>query len=300
MVAYIEIYKANWVKTEKEVNIFVYVNYFLYICIMKNTKYKKQFDANLILKLNKEGNNISQIANIINIPARRLSEMIKQNELNIKKNFTYNVDDNFFENIDNELKAYILGYIIADGCISITKRINKKSYRLQFLSSIDDEYIIKLIKKSISPNSKIFKSNCQLGVKLRKKQLRLRLTSEKICKDLINLYGVTPNKTLNDKFKFPNIKNSLKKHLIRGVFDGDGHYKKGRQFQFCLNSHQFCEDIAIELQNNIEGIKYRIVELQGKTCKYYNLYINTGYGVADKISDYLYKDSKYYLNRKKF
>ena len=58
----------------------------------------------------------------------------------------YNFDESFFEDIDNEEKAYILGFISADGSISK----NELSIRLQ-IKDIDILYKIKNIMKSEHP-----------------------------------------------------------------------------------------------------------------------------------------------------
>ena len=52
---------------------------------MKFKKYIGKFNPNEIIKLNSEGKNIKEIAEIIDIPAKRLAEMIKEFNLDIKK-----------------------------------------------------------------------------------------------------------------------------------------------------------------------------------------------------------------------
>src|SRR5574343_295464 len=86
----------------------------------KFTKWINKFNVNEILNLIERGNNIKEISNIIEIPKRRLSEMFK--EYNISKKSMRQIiakNQDFFETIDSEIKAYLLGYIVADGCISI-------------------------------------------------------------------------------------------------------------------------------------------------------------------------------------
>lgn len=81
-------------------------------------EYRNRFDTDLVLKLNKEqGLNLKQISRIINIPERRLGELCTFYNLNVIRQRKHIVRDNFFHNIDNEIKAYLLGYFIADGCM---------------------------------------------------------------------------------------------------------------------------------------------------------------------------------------
>ena len=84
---------------------------------MKFKKYIDKFDPEQIKQLSAEGKNIKEIAEIIDIPGRRLGEMLKEFNIDISKGFTYKVNDNFFDKIDSEEKAYLLGFFIADGCI---------------------------------------------------------------------------------------------------------------------------------------------------------------------------------------
>ena len=68
-------------------------------------------------KYNNSGKNIKEIAEIVDIPAKRLAEMIKEFRLEIKKGSSSKVNETFFDKIDSEEKAYLLGFFIADGCM---------------------------------------------------------------------------------------------------------------------------------------------------------------------------------------
>ncbi|MEG0773599.1 hypothetical protein [Clostridium sp.] len=146
---------------------------------MRNKKYLEKFNPQQIIKLNASGLNLKEISKIINIPERRLGELCKQYCLNVKRRFKYLINDNFFDNLDSESKFYLLGYFIADGCLQLEEKFknNKKyseSYRFMINVSIDDEDVIKLFQKEISPNKPLEYYNNQNGVKYRKPQVRLR------------------------------------------------------------------------------------------------------------------------------
>ena len=139
---------------------------------MRNQKYLKNFNSQQIVELNTSGLNLKEISKIIDIPERRLGELCKQYNLNIKRRFKYLINDNFFDNLD-------LGYFIADGCLQLEEKFknNKKyseSYRFMINVSIDDEDVIKLFQKDISPNKPLEYYDNQSGVKSRKKQVHLR------------------------------------------------------------------------------------------------------------------------------
>lgn len=267
----------------------------------KFKNYINKFNIETILKLNKKGYNLQKISKEIDIPYRRLSEMCNYYNVQIYKNFIIPVNHDYFENITTEKQAYILGYIIADGCISIEQRKNKLSKRLMFLSSIDDEEVIELIKNEISKNSNISRINNKKGSINRKEQLSLRISSDKLINDLIEKYDIKPNKTCNSQnFKLPNILDNLKRHLIRGIFDGDGCVSgRSKSLSFTLNSELLCNDIYYEIKKIIPNLTCNIKKVQGKTCIYYRLKINVNNSNKNLIIDYLYKDSECFLTRKK-
>ena len=272
---------------------------------MKFKKYIKNFDQNLILELNDKGNNLLQISKLINIPYKQFCTMCSYYKLNLIKKTKLNVNHHYFKKIDSEDKAYILGYIIADGSVLLQKRINKISKILTFNSSIDDKEVIELIQEKISINSKItirdpkkiIKNNHYIPTK--KIQLNLKINSDLLVESLIDLYNIVPNKTVNSpNFKLPNIDKKYRRHLIRGIFDGDGSINKS-SISFTLNSKSICEDIANEMKSEIPKLTFRIRTIKGKSTDYYVLNINTGKGVRNQIKNYFYENSKFCLKRKK-
>lgn len=235
---------------------------------------------------------------------------IKNNSLKKRVNIRYNYNDDYFKIIDSESKAYILGFIIADGCISRTIRGNCITNRLSFNNSIDDHEIIKFIGKELGKDIPIYNRFLKQGAKNRKEQLVLRINSYQLCEDLINIYNIIPRKTLNNSFKFnfDLIPEELVRHFIRGFFDGDGsvsfHRTKNTiffNFSFIFNSLVFTKQIS-NIICNLFNIKEVIYTIKGKTVYYHNLRFNYNRQRTNKIKeiyDYLYKDSNIFLTRKK-
>lgn len=135
----------------------------------------------------------------------------------------YYYNKNFFEKINNEKKAYWLGFLYADGCINRyfrNERLKAMSLEIglckkdedhlnNFLSDIESNVPIKY--KSNKLNDNIYES-CKVVV-----------CNTKICRDLISL-GCIPQKSLILKFPSYNIvPKELMWHFIRGYFDGDGN-----------------------------------------------------------------------------
>lgn len=123
--------------------------------------------------------------------------------------------ENFFEDIDNEKKAYWLGFMFADGYI-----INKENRYGQDAFGItlaeDSLDTLEKFKKDIEASNPINWDNSKKG----QRQCKINLTSQKTVNDLIDK-GCFKQKSLilEPPKKVPE---NLIPHFIRGFFDGDG------------------------------------------------------------------------------
>lgn len=99
----------------------------------KRDKCRKTLDMDLILNLyNNEKLNLNKISKYLNIPNNTLRQFCKKYNVLQDINTGYQVlkTFNYFDTIDTEHKAYILGYIIADGCISVEPKKEMVRYIL--------------------------------------------------------------------------------------------------------------------------------------------------------------------------
>jgi hypothetical protein len=125
----------------------------------------------------------------------------------------YFLNEDYFENIDTQSKAYILGFIYADGSVS-------EEHKLTITISVKDKDILNYIKNELCYTGYLkFKPNSS------NKYICLSIYSKKITDDLIKL-GIIPNKTYFSK-KIPNYGNFFKEFLL-GFFDGDGSIFKSK------------------------------------------------------------------------
>ena len=127
------------------------------------------------------------------------------------------LNNTFFRRIDTEVKAYILGLMITDGWLLS----NREAIGY---SSIDIE-LTKLIHKSLDLGSRAItritggpRKICEKNV-ITQDSYQIQVSDALLYTSLINL-GLQPNKTRNEIL--PSIPESLERHLIRGIFDGDG------------------------------------------------------------------------------
>jgi len=117
------------------------------------------------------------------------------------------VNKNYFSEIDSTEKAYWLGILWADGCLSD----GKLSFGL-----IDKKHVEKF-RDAIDSNHTIGKDG---------KLYKIQIHCQSLNKDLIEL-GFTGDKTFDNSL--PPIKDEdLQRAFVRGLFDGDGHFDAGR------------------------------------------------------------------------
>ena len=136
--------------------------------------------------------------------------------------------------VSNELESYLLGFFYADGCIS---KYECNSYRMFFvaLSEKDKQYLqwmTDIINKSLG-------TSYELKYVKQNKSYKLSVYRKDFINNLVRL-GISNNKTYEDNsFVFDNVPDDLKRHFIRGYFDGDGSisfYKKKDRCQINLIS----------------------------------------------------------------
>ncbi len=226
--------------------------------------------------------------------------LLKKNNIDLRNGCEvtkkYMIDENYFANIDNSDKAYILGLIFADGTLHYnTVRLNLIESDAHILYDIakkiymDDNYQIVTLNDSLKQwkNGNIYHS---------KKQKLLTFTRKKIADDL-RKYGLIEKKSYT--IRFPKINNIYYNDFIRGYFDGDGcfysskNYKNNNRVYITSNDffiqelndiiHEFVGIDCIMRKSNIDGIS--ILQIFGNLK-------------TKKFLDWIYCNSSLKLNRK--
>ena len=209
----------------------------------------------------------------------------------------YKVNEDFFDCINSEIKAYLLGFFFADGSIETN------TTRFSLCNSIDDLEIIKLFQKYICPDAEIKMTINNKGALNRKPQCVFRWSSKYMTESISKRYNLKSRKTYYN-LEFPNIPKEFQRDFIRGYFDGDGsvslvYYSKGgipnATANFIANNTCFI-DVLCEVfdKNNIE---YRKCTQTSKNN--YILYCLVIQGKRTvNLFNYLYKDATIFLDRK--
>lgn len=237
----------------------------------------------------KSGN---KIANYLNVNPKTIYVWLKKFEIDVSCTGsqgarTNNLNQDFFKNIDNEEKAYWLGFIMADGCVY---KGSNDTLRLQINLASSDVNHLNKFQKTIESSYKIQIKK----INEKNEAAILKINSTQMCKDLIDL-GVVFRKSLI--CQMPNIPNELIRHYIRGYFDGDGCITtpKGRNTKVVLvGGKEMLSSIKEVLKSN--GVEISL-NPPYKNNKTFNLETQNKNNVSNFLN-FLYKDASIFLDRK--
>lgn len=246
---------------------------------MYNKKYSDE-TVNKIIKLYNTGLYTTDIDNILELRSGTAQYLLNKNNFSLRHRGPKSKigNEKYFDVIDSEEKEYFLGYIMADGNVSITK----EQYSLKFHIAIQDKEIVDKFLKVINSSNKT-------KVKTKSESYYVSLTSVHMCKSLIKL-GVIPNKTGKEIIP-KDIPDELIRHYIRGIFDGDGITDISRKRSGFVGSVNIINDILKILNENLTTFE------AGKNKKV--VYFLGGKKFSKKLYYYLYKDSNVWLERKR-
>lgn len=166
-----------------------------------------------------------------------------------KKRTSTAINEDYFEIIDSENKAYIFGLILSDG--HLLKQ--RKQLRIK-LTDID---LLEEVKKELNYNKPLLVNHTVSAT--HKQAKTLIICNTKIYDDLLRL-GMQQNKTFT--LKFPYIPPHLMSDFIRGFFDGNGsaYFKKVGKLLFPNLSICSTIDFLTTLKDVLEklGVKSHI------------------------------------------
>lgn len=180
--------------------------------------YKLSAEAKADIVLSYETHSSSELAQKYNVSRGMITKLWYDNDLIGKQRRIYALrNEDFFHIIDTEEKAYWLGFLMADGCVSQKENGYANSIHIG-LARQDRQHLVKF-NKSIDTDKPIYDFKSQGNDKS-----EIEISSNKMFNDLYSL-GCVPNKTY--KITWVNLDNdSLQFAFIRGYFDGDGSILK--------------------------------------------------------------------------
>lgn len=130
-----------------------------------------------------------------------------------------NID--YFHTIDSYAKAYIVGFIAADGSLVQNKGTN--TITLTITLKYEDKDVLEFIKKELGNTKRLLEIRRPSSFDKTKiiHHIRFTLSDKHIAQDLQNL-GITFNKSLTMGNIINNIPYEYRDAFIIGYFDGDG------------------------------------------------------------------------------
>jgi len=255
---------------------------------------KKYNDIDMIaLNMFNSGISLTEISKELHVDRGRLSKRMKKKfNINvIPDGRKYSCNNSVFSVINNEMKAYWLGFLMADGCIrndrnivDVTLSEKDKCHLLKLNKFLESTY--KISDRKTTLNGKEFKS------------CRTYFVSKQIVDDL-SKYGCIENKTYKvfNMYLFNDI--NLDRAYIRGIFDGDGSLStiknSPRISKLTFSSHT--EDMLLSIISIIEKymgkLDYKIYKRsQGSYSVQFRM------ESVRKILFFMYYNSSIYLDRK--
>ena len=238
-----------------------------------------------------KGTKTSELAKLFNVSSEAIRALLKRNNIHVmsvkeRAYKEYPRNSNFFEKIDNPIKAYWLGFLYADGCVT-----TKNSFTME-LAAVDKKHLeqfqqdIGAVKHKLSYKSKTTEKGtfCESYV--------FNMKDKKFCEDLIK-QGCVPRKSLI--LTFPSeeqVPSEFIYDFIRGYFDGDGcvNICRNQMNYSMVGTKEFLEEVKkfLNLNNALQkprNNKAYILKVDGnKKSKFF----------FDKI----YNDPIRYLERK--
>lgn len=237
---------------------------------------------------------VKEIGQHFKLTKRAMGKLFKEFNISSRRKNRYTLNEHFFDSIDNELKAYLLGYLFADGFVG-----DEEYNNIVFSQKKDDMEAVELFKESIEYTGelRIFEPG-KASFKNSQDHVVVNFSSEHMANKLRN-YGLLKKESYKS---LPKIDNNLLRHFVRGFFDGDGsitltksHYKDKVYYSGALDII-VNKNLVDFFLNLFSDIHFTID--QSKTDYMVYLKCHSKKGVKF-FYDYFYKDSKYFLSRKK-
>ena len=195
---------------------------------------------------------------------------------------------NAFEDY-TELMAYSLGLLYSDGFIL---KAYQEGRQRQLGLKMNDEDAVRFVAEYLNVQDRVKYNKRKNGTK--SEFWEFRISSDRLVSKVEKL-GLTMTKSFNQLV--PKIPQSLMRHFIRGLIDGDGSLSN--------DTHQVSiiafGDLAWYLHYFLRNLGFENTINLNKQCAKINLYGIKVYASCDNslnFLNYLYKDSNYYMNRK--
>jgi LAGLIDADG-like domain len=216
------------------------------------------------------------IPSYVGVSERAVARVLKEADINTKRRNRYTLNESYFDVIDTQVKAYLLGLLAADGCVTKTNYIAFESIDRELTELLSNEL-------QYSGNIRIVQPQNYAP------HYRVNFSSQKIATALYK-YGVVTGRMFSGIFYFP--KSEYLASYILGYFDGDGcaYVNEGRSggLVCIVGSFEFTSELAkligmgvVEEHVSKNAYYWRIYSRQNIQI-FYNLVYQTSLGLKRK------------------
>lgn len=227
----------------------------------------------------------AEIAEVFGLTDSQLKKLIAKNGWGAKKPETKNQEAFLDYTADS---CYWAGFLAADGCIT-------DNNTLKVCLHYDDTCHIQKLRDFLESTNAITSSTDKYY------RSEMSIKSSQLCEDLRSNFNLTPRKSYT--YEFPKVlsKSPFLKDFIRGYFDGDGCISESFSN---ANSKTATLYTTITGSGNFIGYLHTLLDgllsITGTVQTKDNDIKVIKYCTNDSfiLLEYLYKDSKYYLDRK--
>lgn len=236
-------------------------------------------DEELLLSLYYDNIKFNEMIEITHFPHRKITDFFKRNNLNLVKR--YKLNEQYFNTIDTDKKAYWLGYLWTDGFVG------KGKYNNIVLSSIDEK-VIDEFNKDISISGINFKKvhtdrSNSFGNNI---LYESRFSSFQMADSLRNR-NITSNRKEDSFLNITDIDSEYMKYILFGMIDGDGHIepRNGNLVGINLYASKNNSESYVDFVKSL-NLSYSIKYNKERECNYIRFLLKDEY-TRGIIKEYL-------------
>lgn len=213
----------------------------------------------------------------LGVSERAVSRVLVEAGINTRRKNRYTLNENYFDVIDSQTKAYLLGLIAADGCVTSKNYVAFESIDRELTELLRSELQysgeIRIVKpQNYAPHYRINFSSRQLATALSR-------------------WGVVTGRGVSGLYYFPELEYLAA--YVLGYFDGDGcaYVSKGRSGGLiCIvGSFEFTSELArllgmgVVAKHSLKQVYYWKIYSRKNIEAFYNLvYKQQGIGLQRK------------------
>jgi len=245
------------------------------------TTYRKlnPYQKQQIVEAFQNGMECRGISSCLKVSGRAVSRVLVESSINTKRRNRYTLNESYFDIIDSPVKAYLLGLVAADGCVTTTNYVAFESADQELTERLKAELqysgAIRIIQpQGYAPHYRINFSSKQLATALSK-------------------WGVVAGRMVSGLFYFP--KSEYLAAYVLGYFDGDGcaYVNHGRSggLVCIVGSFEFTSELAkllkmgVVIKHHSKPVYYwRIYSRENIDALYILIYHHQGLGLQRKKS----------------